>query len=156
LKISDIDTPLFAVGCETDHIASWKDSFYVIKQMESRSKTFLLSQSGHVAGIINPPVRKKYGYYVNSNLCQNIVEWKAGAEFVKESWWPFWSSWLVERSGRCSLLRQLGAQVLNQFAMCLDYMYRSKLYVTTNNIAATQKNTCNAASQHTRRLIEIE
>jgi poly(3-hydroxyalkanoate) synthetase len=44
LKISDIDTPLFTVGCETDHIAPWKDSFYGIKQMESRSKTFVLSQ----------------------------------------------------------------------------------------------------------------
>ena len=97
------------MGCETDHIASWKDSFYVIKQMESRSKTFVLSQSWHVAGIINPPVRKKYGYYPNSNLCQNIVEWKAGAEFVKESWWPFWSSWLAERSGRAQTVTSVGS-----------------------------------------------
>lgn len=52
--------------------------------MESYSKTFILSQSGHFAGIINPPVQKKYGYCMNFNLNQNTVNWKVGVEFIKE------------------------------------------------------------------------
>ena len=99
LEISDVDVPLFAVGCETDHIAAWKDSYRGIKQMSSSSKTFILSQSGHIGGIINPPERKKHGYYTNTNLNQNSIKWKADAEFVKESWWSFWGGWLATRSG---------------------------------------------------------
>ena len=99
LEISDVDVPLFAVGCETDHIAAWKDSYRGIKQMRSSSKTFILSQSGHIGGIINPPERKKHGYYTNTNLNQNSIKWKADAEFVKESWWSFWGGWLATRSG---------------------------------------------------------
>ena len=99
LNLSDVDIPLFSVGCETDHIAPWKDSFRGIKQMGSSSKTFILSQSGHVAGIINPPDKKKYGHYTNSNLKQSAEDWQSSAEFVKESWWLNWSSWLAEHSG---------------------------------------------------------
>ena len=99
LAVSDIDIPLFVVGCEMDHIAPWKDSFLGVKQMRSCSKIFILSQSGHVAGIINPPGRNKYGYFTNPNWHENADDWKANAYFKKVSWWPLWGNWLAERSG---------------------------------------------------------
>ena len=63
LGASDIETPVFAVSCETDHIASWEDSFRGLHNFSSKEKTFVLSEAGHVAGIVNAPGRGKYGYY---------------------------------------------------------------------------------------------
>ena len=55
VTLSDIKLPVCAIACETDHIAQWKSSFNGVRQFGSTDKTFILSQSGHIAGIINPP-----------------------------------------------------------------------------------------------------
>jgi polyhydroxyalkanoate synthase len=65
VSLRDVQVPLCAIACETDHIAHWKGSFNGIKQMGSTDKTFILSESGHIAGIINPPSKGKYGHYTN-------------------------------------------------------------------------------------------
>lgn len=61
LSISDVKVPLMAIACETDHIAPWIASFSGIAKMGSKEKTFVLSESGHIAGIVNPPSKRKYG-----------------------------------------------------------------------------------------------
>jgi polyhydroxyalkanoate synthase len=122
LNLSDVDIPLFAVGCETDHIVPWKDSFRGIKQMGSSSKTFILSQSGHVSGIINPPDKKKYGHYTNYNLKKSAADWQSSAQFVKESWWPNWSGCLTEQSGNKRPVGRLGMQGLRHLATHPDHM----------------------------------
>lgn len=100
VSLTDIQIPVFAVACETDHIAHWRGSFNGIKQMGAADKTFVLSQSGHIAGIINPPSKGKYGHYTNSAAVQGDPEaWKAGASFTPGSWWPVWANWLAGRSG---------------------------------------------------------
>jgi hypothetical protein len=63
--VKDVDVPVYAIACETDHIAAWKDSFRGVVKMGSKNKTFVLSESGHIAGIVNPPSKKKYGHYTN-------------------------------------------------------------------------------------------
>ena len=98
LGASDIETPVFAVSCETDHIASWEDSFRGLHNFSSKEKTFVLSEAGHVAGIVNAPGRGKYGYYFGKDDFKNLENWKQRADFKKESWWPFWEKWLGERS----------------------------------------------------------
>jgi polyhydroxyalkanoate synthase len=98
LGASDIETPVFAVSCETDHIASWEDSFRGISNFSSKEKTFVLSEAGHVAGIVNAPGRGKYGYYFSKDDFKNPENWKQCADFKKESWWPFWEKWLGGRS----------------------------------------------------------
>ena len=98
LGASDIETPVFAVSCETDHIASWEDSFRGISNFSSKEKTFVLSEAGHVAGIVNAPGRGKYGYYFGKDDFKNLENWKQHADFKKESWWPFWEKWLGGRS----------------------------------------------------------
>src|SRR6056297_911893 len=67
LRIRDVKVPLCAIACETDHIAAWTSSYAGFRKMGSRSKTFMLSESGHIAGIINPPSKKKYGHYTNDD-----------------------------------------------------------------------------------------
>lgn len=100
VHLSDVTLPICAIACETDHIAHWRGSFNGIKQMGSADKTFILAQSGHIAGIVNPPSKDKYGHYTNSGAVSGAPEdWQAAAQFHAGSWWPRWGAWLAERSG---------------------------------------------------------
>ncbi|MGR3647717.1 MAG: class I poly(R)-hydroxyalkanoic acid synthase [Shimia sp.] len=108
LHISDVDVPICSVTCETDHIARWKDCYAGFQMTKSRSKTFIVSQSGHIAGIVNPPSKKKYGHYVNKDLKGSADDFMAGATFHEGSWWPRWDTWLSSRSGKQVPARQPG------------------------------------------------
>ncbi len=100
VSIKDVSTPVCAIACETDHIVAWKSSFEGVRQFGSRDKTFILSESGHIAGIVNPPSKKKYGHYTNDAPAKDADTWQAGAEFHEGSWWPRWGEWLEARSGK--------------------------------------------------------
>ena len=100
VTLADVKTTLCAIACETDHIAPWMASYEGIRKMGARSKTFILSQSGHIAGIVNPPTKKKYGHYTNPDMKLDAEAWLAGATFNEGSWWPLWEDWLSKRSGR--------------------------------------------------------
>ena len=108
LQIGEVQVPLFAVACETDHIAAWKSSLNGIRRMGSKDKTFVLSQSGHIAGIINPPSKQKYGHFTSDLGLDEPKEWKDAARFHPGSWWPRWQAWLAERSGPMVAARQPG------------------------------------------------
>lgn len=108
LELGDIDVPLIAVGCETDHIAPWKDSYRGIQQMGSKDKTFIMTQSGHIAGIVNPPSKGKYGHYTNDDMSLDHQAWLEGAEFHKGSWWPRWDAWLKNQAGKMVDARKPG------------------------------------------------
>jgi polyhydroxyalkanoate synthase len=100
VSLDTVQHPVCAIACETDHIAAWKGSFNGVKQFGSKDKTFIVSQSGHVAGIINPPSKNKYGHYTNPNVAGAPEEWMEAADFNEGSWWPRWEGWLSERSGK--------------------------------------------------------
>jgi polyhydroxyalkanoate synthase len=99
VTLADVTVPVCAVACETDHIAAWKSSFRGVQQMGSKDKTFILSESGHVAGIINPPTKQKYGHWTNPEMTLSPEAWQAGADKHEGSWWPRWALWLGARSG---------------------------------------------------------
>ena len=99
-KLSDVDVPICAIACESDHIAAWKSSYRGVQKMGSKDKTFILSGSGHIAGIVNPPAKKKYGHWTNTDLSQNPEDWQAGAKAHEGSWWPMWGKWLAKKSGK--------------------------------------------------------
>ncbi|OWU82342.1 poly(R)-hydroxyalkanoic acid synthase [Oceanicola sp. 22II-s10i] len=100
LHISDVDLPVFAVTCETDHIAAWKDCYRGMQMTSTDDMTFVVSESGHIAGIVNPPSKKKYGHYTNPDMKGAADVWFEGAEFTEGSWWPRWGKWLAKRSGK--------------------------------------------------------
>ncbi len=100
VSLQGVKVPLCAIACETDHIAQWKSSFDGVKQMGSKDKTFILSQSGHIAGIVNPPSKGKYGHYTNPAELEGAAEtWREAADFTPGSWWPRWGGWLAKSSG---------------------------------------------------------
>jgi len=100
LHVKDVNVPLISIACETDHIAAWRDCYRGVQMMGSRSKAFIVSESGHIAGIVNPPSKKKYGHYTNDDLKPAPAEWLEGADFHEGSWWPRWEAWLRKRSGK--------------------------------------------------------
>ncbi|MBU2935838.1 MULTISPECIES: PHA/PHB synthase family protein [Pacificibacter] len=108
VHLSEVDVPVCAIGCETDHIAAWSSSYNGVRQMGAEDKTFILSQSGHIAGIVNPPSKKKYGHYTNDDMSLPPQEWKDAAKFNEGSWWPRWETWLKGRSGDMIPARNIG------------------------------------------------
>lgn len=110
LSLADIEVPICAIACETDHIAAWKGSYTGIKQFGSKEKTFIVSESGHVAGIINPPSKKKYGHYTNPDMSGTQDEWMAGATKNEGSWWPRWEAWLSDEDDKMVAARAVGSK----------------------------------------------
>ena len=113
LSLKEVTVPICAVACETDHIAAWKDSFRGVTKIASKDKTFILSESGHIAGIVNPPSKKKYGHYTNATTSGTADDWLKAADFNEGSWWPLWEAWLTKRSGAKVKARIPGADGRN-------------------------------------------
>ena len=99
VRLSEVTTRLMAVACETDHIAAWTSSYAGMRGAGARDRTFVLSESGHIAGIVNPPAKRKYGHWTNGDWSGDATAWRAGAERHDGSWWPLWDAWLAERGG---------------------------------------------------------
>jgi polyhydroxyalkanoate synthase len=108
VRLSGVRVPLCAIACESDHIAPWRASFAGIAQMGAKDKTFILSESGHIAGIVNPPSKTKYGHYTSTAPIVDPDAWRAAAEHSKGSWWPRWGAWLAARSGKQIAARAVG------------------------------------------------
>ncbi len=108
LHLRDVDLPLMSITCESDHIASWSQCYRGVQQMGGRSKQFVVSQSGHIAGIVNPVSRNKYGHYTGGDLKNDASQWMEAATFNEGSWWPTWEAWLKKRSGKQVPARALG------------------------------------------------
>ncbi|WP_346420403.1 class I poly(R)-hydroxyalkanoic acid synthase [Paracoccus sp. N5] len=109
LHISQVEVPLCAIACETDHIAPWRDSWRGIAQMGSKDKRFILSESGHIAGIINPPSKKKYGHYTSdAGFEGGEQDWRDKARYHEGSWWGRWGEWLAQHAGRMVEAREPG------------------------------------------------
>lgn len=108
LSVKDVDVPLMSIAAETDHIAAARDVYRGVQMMGSTSKEFVMGQSGHIAGIVNPPGKGKYGHYLNPDLSVPFDQWKSAAEHHAGSWWPHWEEWLKARSGAMIPARGMG------------------------------------------------
>jgi len=98
IDLGRVKVPCYFASAIDDHIAPWT-SCYQGAQHLGGSLRFVLGGSGHIAGIINPPARKKYGYRVNDNTSLSAQAWLAGAEQFGGSWWPDWVTWAQQFGG---------------------------------------------------------
>jgi polyhydroxyalkanoate synthase len=99
IDLSKIRTPTFILSTREDHIAPWK-STYAATRLYSGPVKFVLSASGHMAGVISAP-GSKYGHWTNDNLLLGPDEWFADATPHQGSWWPVWDQWVTQLdSGR--------------------------------------------------------
>lgn len=99
IDISKIDTPSYYLSTREDHIAPWKATYATTQYTSSKEKTFTLAASGHIAGVVNPPVKEKYCYWTNNKTPENAEDWLNKAEEHNGSWWSHWDNWLSKRSG---------------------------------------------------------
>jgi len=94
IDFEKITTPLFVMAAYEDHIAPWQSVYPFTQMTRSPSKKFILSTSGHIASVINPPSRNKYHYWTSGNLPKEASEWLKEAEKHEGSWWNEWRQWL--------------------------------------------------------------
>ena len=113
IDVSKIDIPCFAMATKADHIVPWHNAFHSAK-LFSGSTTFVLSDSGHVAGVINHPNKNKYCYWSNPNSlkqCEDPNQWLNQAEETSGSWWIYWQEWAKKHSGK--LIPSQAPEVVN-------------------------------------------
>lgn len=95
IDISKIETPCYFLSTREDHIAPWKAT-YATTQLVKGPRTFVLAASGHVAGVVNPPDKKKYCYWIYKDTPADNEEWLKNAQQTDGSWWPHHAQWLKE------------------------------------------------------------
>ena len=100
IDLGRIRQPLYGVSAEEDHIAPWRQTFRINTWFKAE-KRFVLSSSGHILGIINPPVTPaKRKYWIGATRRGLTADaWRAEAEERAGSWWEDWSAWLAEKCG---------------------------------------------------------
>lgn len=94
LDLSKVKVPIYNLATREDHIAP-ADSVLYGSQFFGGSVRFVLSGSGHIAGVVNPPAAGKYQYWTNDNVKDvTLVDWLKAAHEHKGSWWVDWREWL--------------------------------------------------------------
>ena len=93
IDLSSIKAPTFLLATREDHIAPWK-STYAATQLYAGPVKFVLSASGHMAGVISAP-GSKYGHWTNDDLPATPDAWLGGAKSHQGSWWPLWDEWVT-------------------------------------------------------------
>ncbi|RFU22136.1 alpha/beta fold hydrolase [Geodermatophilus marinus] len=98
VHLSRITIPMFVTGALTDHLTPW-DGCYRTTQLLSGPSTFVLSYSGHIQSLVNPPGNPKAHYWTGGEPGPDPHSWRAEAERHTGSWWERWAGWTIERSG---------------------------------------------------------
>jgi polyhydroxyalkanoate synthase subunit PhaC len=107
IDLRRITTPSFLLSTREDHIAPWR-STYAATRIYSAPMKFVLSASGHIAGVVNPP-GSKYGYWQNDQLPRTPDEWFEKAAPISGSWWPAWDQWVSEYAAGTVAARNPGS-----------------------------------------------
>jgi polyhydroxyalkanoate synthase subunit PhaC len=92
IDMSKVDVPAYVVAGVTDHITPWQ-ACYQSRNILRGKIDFVLSSSGHIQSIVNPPTNPKAKYFLNSALPDDPETWLAGASEHAGSWWEHWSQW---------------------------------------------------------------
>ena len=101
LDLRKIKLPCYVISIQDDHIAPWKSTYAATRLYKGPVK-FVLSASGHIAGVVNPPAAKKYNHWTTPEDKKNPKTpdaWLAAAEEHKGSWWPNWDKWVKKHAG---------------------------------------------------------
>ncbi|ABD88367.1 PHA/PHB synthase family protein [Rhodopseudomonas palustris] len=112
LDLSKVKVPIYNLATREDHIAP-ADSVLYGSQFFGGPVKYVLSGSGHIAGVINPPAAGKYQYWTNeASTASTVAEWIKGAQEHKGSWWPDWRQWLTGIDPEEVPARSVGTEAL--------------------------------------------
>jgi len=99
LNLRQVKIPIYEIAAKEDHIAPARSVFTGAKFFGGPVK-YVLGGAGHIAGIVNPPVKGKYQYWTGGPPVGSFDDWFAAAKETKGSWWPDWLSWLSGQAPR--------------------------------------------------------
>ncbi|MDB5840948.1 MAG: phaC [Herminiimonas sp.] len=103
IDLGVISAPTFIYASREDHIVPWTSAFAsstLINPKKPAQNEFVLGASGHIAGVINPPAKKKRSFWTNRKKAASAEQWLAAAEEHPGSWWPEWTAFLSKHAGK--------------------------------------------------------
>jgi polyhydroxyalkanoate synthase subunit PhaC len=99
IDLREVKTPAFFLSTKEDHIAPWETT-YTGTQLLKGPVRFTLAASGHIAGVVNPPVPSpRYGHWAGDKTPPSPKDWLTGAQEKPGSWWPTWQEWIEAYGG---------------------------------------------------------
>ena len=99
VDLRKVDIPVYIYGSREDHIVPIGGAYGSVALLPGK-KRFVMGASGHIAGVINPPAKKKRSYWTNDKLPKTHAEWLKGAREHPGSWWTDWAAWLKPQAGK--------------------------------------------------------
>ncbi len=101
IDLHEIETPLYVLGAEADHIAPWRSTYATTQYVGSSDVRYTLTNSGHIAGIVNPPGNAKSRHWTKERTVhgESAEAWRESAEQQPGSWWEDWAVWMEPRAG---------------------------------------------------------
>ena len=102
VDLGRVQTPTFIYASREDHIVPWASAYVTTALINTGKRSdnrFVLGASGHIAGVINPPAKKKRSYWTNDELPAAADQWLAEATEHAGSWWPEWADFLSSHAG---------------------------------------------------------
>jgi polyhydroxyalkanoate synthase subunit PhaC len=112
LDLSKVKVPVYNLATREDHIAPAESVLYG-SQFFGGPVKFVLSGSGHIAGVVNPPSGGKYQFWTNDNIKDvSLADWIKGAQEHKGSWWPDWRAWLESIEAEQVPARAVGSETM--------------------------------------------
>jgi polyhydroxyalkanoate synthase len=99
VDLGAVTLPAFVFSTREDHIVPWRAAYRTLAHLGSADKTFILGASGHIAGVINPPGKKRRSHWVGAPHPEDPDAWLSSSTEVAGSWWPAWSEWLARHGG---------------------------------------------------------
>jgi polyhydroxyalkanoate synthase len=112
VSLKDVKIPIYNLATREDHIAPAK-SVFLGSQFFGGKVDFVVTGSGHIAGVVNPPDKKKYQYWTGGPAKGDYDTWLSKATETSGSWWPHWQAWIEARDGKRVPARKPGGAALN-------------------------------------------
>lgn len=99
VDLGKITSDAYVIGGVADHISPWQATYRSARLLGSKDNSYVLSTSGHIAALVNPPGNPKASYRVGPVGDEDPQQWLGAAEKFADSWWPHYVAWLAQRSG---------------------------------------------------------
>jgi polyhydroxyalkanoate synthase len=99
VDLGNVDIPVYIYGSREDHIVPIGGAYGSVQHLPGK-KRFVMGASGHIAGVINAPAKKKRSFWTNDKLPKSLEQWQQGAKEHPGSWWTDWSAWLKPHAGK--------------------------------------------------------
>ena len=99
IDLKKVKLPIYNLAAREDHIAPLASVFRLGRNFGGETR-LVVSGSGHIAGVVNPPEAQKYQYWTNDKAADTPEDWLKGATEHLGSWWPDWLSWISPKSGK--------------------------------------------------------